>query len=222
MKYYPLNLDIRNRKCLVVGGGAVGTRKVLTLLACGAMVTVISPELTDILRDLFQKGKLEWISRPYSASDLMDAFLVIGATHDTSLNNQIHLDAEKHQKLCNIADQPESCNFILPSIVNRGDLVITISTSGKSPAYAKKLRQTLESSFGEENIIFLRLMGTVRKRILGKGLGMEDHNLIFNKLINSGLLELIRKNDESAINETLLEILGNGYDFKTLIQTEDD
>ena len=187
MKYYPVNLDIKKRKCLVVGGGQVGTRKVMTLLECGASVTVISPELTKTLKDLSDNGAIEWISRPYSTPDLIDAFLVIGATDDTALHRRIHEDAQTYEKLCNIADQPESCNFILPSVVNRGDLVMTVSTSGKSPAYAKKLRQSLESSFGEEHRIFLRLMGAVRKRILEQNNNTEDHSPIFEKLVNAGL-----------------------------------
>ena len=221
MEYYPINLDIKNRKCLVVGGGAVGTRKVITLLKCGARVTVVSPELTDKLHKLATTGTIKWTSRPYTTSDLTDAFIVIGATDDNTLNQRIHLDAEKHHKLCNIADQPESCNFILPSIVSRGDLVITVSTNGKSPAYAKKLRQSLENRFGEENAVFLQLMGAIRERILSQNSLCKDHKPIFEKLVNSDILELIKDNNIRRINEQLAEILGNGYDFKTLLQAGD-
>jgi precorrin-2 dehydrogenase/sirohydrochlorin ferrochelatase len=148
MRYYPVNLDILNRKCLVVGGGGVGTRKVITLLDCGAIVTVVSLDIGEKLLKLAGNGLIAWEKRSYLTSDLDGIFLVIGATNNEKLNRQISADAEKINLLCNIADRPDVCNFILPSIVNRGDLVIAISTSGKSPAFAKKLRKELEKQFG--------------------------------------------------------------------------
>ncbi len=148
MRYYPVYLDINGRKCVVVGGGAVGARKVNTLLACGARVTVISPEATAELNDLAEQGGISLIRRPYQSSDLDGAFMVIGATDDEAINHRVHADAEARNLLCNIVDQPRVCNFILPSIVQRGDLVIAVSTSGRSPAFAKKLRKELKSSSG--------------------------------------------------------------------------
>ena len=144
MEYYPVNLDIKKRKCLVVGGGRVGTRKVLTLLDCGARVTVVSPDAKEKLIELANSGAITLEKRQYRETDLDGIFLVIGTTDDEELNHQISIAAEKHNMLCNIADRPKVCNFILPSIVNRGDLTISISTSGKSPALAKKLRMELE------------------------------------------------------------------------------
>ena len=134
MRYYPVHLDIKNQNCLVVGGGGVGTRKVKTLLECGARVTVVSPDPSQQLAKLASEGSITLTQRIYRSADLDGMFLVIGATDDENLNQQISTDAEKSNILCNIADRPEVCNFILPSIVRRGDLVITISTSGKSPA----------------------------------------------------------------------------------------
>ncbi|MGI9569394.1 MAG: precorrin-2 dehydrogenase/sirohydrochlorin ferrochelatase family protein, partial [Desulfobulbia bacterium] len=148
MKYYPIHLDIKNRKCLIVGGGAVGTRKVNTLLKCGAHITVVSPDPTPQLTRLASEKSVTLKMRAYRSDDLTGMFLVIGATDDEALNRQISEDAERSHILCNIADRPEICNFILPSIVRRGNLVITISTSGKSPALAKHLRQELETQFG--------------------------------------------------------------------------
>ena len=157
MRYYPVNLDIRNRNCLVVGGGAVATRKVMTLLKCGAIVTVVSPVVGDELDNLARNGAIRLKARNYRRTDVNHMFLVIGATDDRDLNRQIFKDAEARETLCNIADQPETCNFILPSVVHQGDLVIAISTSGKSPAYAKKLRKDLERTFGKEHADFLKL-----------------------------------------------------------------
>ena len=220
MRYYPVNLDILNRKCLVVGGGSVGTRKVITLLDCGAIVTVVSPVASEKLLELADNSVITLKKRPYQTSDLDGTFLVIGATDDEELNRQISADAEKLNMLCNIADRPEVCNFILPSIVNRGDLVISISTSGKSPAFAKKLRKELEKQFGEEYAEFLRLMGAIRKKLLRKKHQPEAHKHLFEQLISSGLIEMIKNNKKEDINSLLFEIFGKGYDFESLMKTD--
>ncbi|MBW2492639.1 MAG: bifunctional precorrin-2 dehydrogenase/sirohydrochlorin ferrochelatase, partial [Deltaproteobacteria bacterium] len=147
----------------MIGGGSVGTRKVLTLLACGANVTVVSTAVTEKLHQLSNNGVIKLKERPFRTTDLDNRFLVVGATDNQELNFKIHAEAEHRGMLCNIADRPEVCNFILPSIVNRGDLIIAISTSGKSPAFAKKLRKHLEKEFGDEYAEFLNLMGAIRK-----------------------------------------------------------
>jgi precorrin-2 dehydrogenase/sirohydrochlorin ferrochelatase len=217
MRYYPIHLDIRNRNCLVVGGGEVGTRKVNTLLECGANVSVISPQATEKLQQLAAAGIISLIKRPYRAKDLKGMFLVIGATDDDRLNRQISRDAESLNLMCNIADRPEVCNFILPSIVDRGDLVITISTSGKSPALAKKLRQQMEIQFGEEYKDFLLLMGAIREKLLSQAHAPEAHKPLFNQIIDSGIIELIRDGKIEEINSLLMKILGKGYKYETLV-----
>ncbi|MBW2582186.1 MAG: bifunctional precorrin-2 dehydrogenase/sirohydrochlorin ferrochelatase, partial [Deltaproteobacteria bacterium] len=183
MRYYPVHLDIQNRNVLVVGGGSVGTRKVKTLLDCGARVTVVSPEVSRQLRELAASGDIILAERSYQSEDLTGVFVVIGATDDERLNQQISSDADRLNTLCNIADRPEVSNFILPSIVQRDDLVITISTSGQSPALAKKLRKTLENQFGEEYGTLLQLMGAIRKKLL-----QQAHKPLFEQLINSDLI----------------------------------
>lgn len=218
MQYYPINLDIRHRNCLVVGGGAVATRKVDTLIRCGARVTVVSPDTTDALTALASAGAVTLFRRSYASSDLHDMFLVIGATDDRGLNRRIHEDAEALGRLCNIADQPELCNFILPSIVHRGDLILSISTSGKSPAFAKKLRQELEKTYGEEYALFLKLMGAIRNKLLRGAHEPEAHKALFERLIDKGLLERIRMQDREGIDAILYEVLGNGFDFDRLMR----
>jgi len=216
MRYYPVCLDIRNRNCLVVGGGSVGTRKVMMLLACGANVTVVSPVATEKLRELFNNGAAELKERPFKISDLDGQFLVIGATDNQDLNRQIHAEAERRGLLCNIADRPEACNFILPSIVNRGDLIIAISTSGKSPAFAKKLRKHLEKEFGNEYAQFLNLMGAIRKKLLGQYREPEAHKHLFEQLIEGDLVQMIKDGDTAGINSLLHEILGEGFELESL------
>jgi precorrin-2 dehydrogenase/sirohydrochlorin ferrochelatase len=217
MKYYPIQLDIKNRDCLMVGGGAVGTRKVNTLMECGARVTVVSPNPTPQLTRLASEGSVTLKKRAYRSDDLTGMFLVIGATDDESLNRQISKDAEQAHILCNIADRPEVCNFILPSIVRRGDLVITISTSGKSPALAKHLRQKLETQFGREYADFLLLMGAIRQKLLSQAHEPEEHKALFNQLIDSDLIELMQAGKTEEINSLLHTILGKGYKIEALL-----
>lgn len=219
MKYYPVHLDINNRKVLVVGGGGVGTRKVQTLLDCGARVTVVSREVSAKLQALAASGDINLEQRSYRSQDLKGMFLVIGATNDMNLNRQVSNDAEQLNTLCNIADRPEVCNFILPSIVRRDDLVITISTSGKSPAMAKKLRRALENQYGEEYGTLLHLLGAIRKKLLRQAHEPEAHKPLFEQLINSDLLEMIQRGKIEDIDALLLEVLGKGYKYEELMQS---
>ena len=216
---FPVMLCVRDRRCLVVGGGGVGTRKVMALLKCGARVTVVSPVISERLQNLAESAPLTLKPRPYRTADLEGVFLVIGATDDEALNRQISRDAENRNILCNIADRPEVCNFILPSIVQRKDLVITISTSGKSPALAKKMRKTLEGQLGDEYGELLQLMGAIRKKLLSQAHEPEVHKPLFEQLINSDLSSMIRESKTEAINALLFKILGEGYRYEELMHS---
>lgn len=218
MRYYPIYLDIKDRNCLVVGGGSVGTRKVQTLLECGAKVTVVSIDAAETLKKFSHSNVIQMKERAFQSADLDNMFLVIGATDNEALNFEIYAAARRRGVLCNIADRPEACNFILPSIVNRGDLIIAISTSGKSPAFAKKLRKQLETQFGNEYAEFLDLMGAIRKKLLSKDHEPEAHKHLFEQLIERDLVQMIKNADIENINALLLDVLGDGYDFKTLIR----
>lgn len=221
MKYYPVNLDIKNRKCLIIGGGSVGTRKVVRLVESGADVTVISPEFTGKLISLADEGRIVLKKRSYQSSDLEGVFLVIGASNNKELNRQISEDARRYNIMCNIVDLPEACDFILPSVVSRGDLLIAISTSGKSPAFAKKLRRNLEAEYGEEYAGFLKLMGAIRKKLLNKNHAPEVHRDLFQRLIEKGVLEMIKNLKVEDINAVLFEVFGEGYEFIELMGAED-
>jgi len=220
MRYYPIFMDIQNRRCLVVGGGTVGCRKALTLQACGARVTVVAPEAEDKLLDLAAAGTIEWRKKTYQAADLDGMFLVIGATGDERLNLQIKTDADKQGKLCNIADRPEACHFILPAVVKRGDLVIAISTSGQSPAFAKRVRKDLETTFGPEYAEFLKLMGAIRRKLLGRKHAPAEHSRLFEQLIDKGLVHMVKDRDRSGIDTLLHDTFGKGFEYDELIKAE--
>ncbi|MBI9077253.1 MAG: bifunctional precorrin-2 dehydrogenase/sirohydrochlorin ferrochelatase [Desulfatibacillum sp.] len=217
MRYYPAMLDIADKKCVVIGGGAVGARKVKTLLECCAKVSVISPQAHASLDALADQGKITLHLRGYESNDLDGAFLVIGATDDEDLNARISQDANQRNLLCNIADRPAACNFILPSIVKQKDLVIAISTCGQSPAFAKKVRQDLQCQFGAEYGVFLELMGAVRKKLLAQAHAPEEHKPLFNQLITGGLLDLLAARDEQGADDLIERILGPGYSIREMI-----
>ncbi len=220
MQYFPIFLDIKNRNCLVVGGGDVGTRKVEKLLECGASVTVVSIDTTEKLKRLFEDRHIALIERAYRPSDLESRFLVIGATNDELLNQQLSMDAEKSKLLCNIADRPKACNFILPAIVQQGDLVLAISTSGKSPAFAKKVRKDLEKQFGEAYAVFLDLMGAIRSRLLREKHAPEQHKPLFQKIIQSDIISWIQDRQYEEIDRLLLDVLGPGYAVDELLKSD--
>ena len=217
MRYYPVNLDVQNRKCLVVGGGGVGERKVKTLLECGAIVTVVTLAATEHIEGLASGGSIKLEKKEYEPSDMEGKFLVIGATDNEAVNEDISRDAAERGLLCNIADRPAACNFVLPAIVCQGDLMIAISTSNKSPAVARRIRETLEKQFGPEYTVLLTLMGAIRQKLLAQGKSPEVHKQLFVHLLDEGLLEKVRENRIQEIDGMLKEVLGEGFTYKELM-----
>ena len=168
MKYYPINLNLEGKKAVVVGGGKVAERKVMQLLECGAKVTVISPKVTKKIRSLADKSQVNVIDRKYRVGDLKGAVVAIAATDNPAINKQVPKEARKRRVLINVVDSPELCDFIMPSIIRRGDLVISISTSGKFPFLSKKLRIMLEGLIGEEYGIELDRLAGLRNKLKTK------------------------------------------------------
>lgn len=216
MKYYPVNIDVSKKKCLVVGGGATGTRKVKKLLECGADITVVSVDVTKDLHDLWHQDFIILKKRQFKDSDIKEVFLVIAATNNNSLNYQICVKAKKLKLLCNIVDSPVDSNFIIPAVVNRGDLIIAISTSGKSPALAKILRKRFEKELGEEYTVALQLLGNIREKLLKEGHAPEIHKNLFNKVLEKGLIKMIKEQKIKEINFLIGDIFGNEYKLNRL------
>ncbi|MFH1155046.1 MAG: bifunctional precorrin-2 dehydrogenase/sirohydrochlorin ferrochelatase [Pseudomonadota bacterium] len=219
MRYYPVCLDVKGKRCLVVGGGAVGVRKAGTLLDCGAEVIVVSLDFHPAF-DTLQKGNTRPLvlkRKAYDPGDLISMSLVIGATDNSDLNRRIGTDAAKQNVLCNLVDLPEKSSFILPAVVSRGDLTLTVSTSGTSPAFAKQLRKDLERQFGNEYGEFLTLMGSIRKQLLAEGHAPDSHRAAFQSLIAGNLLALVAQKDHEAADRLLHDILGPEYSIKELL-----
>jgi precorrin-2 dehydrogenase/sirohydrochlorin ferrochelatase len=214
--YYPVFLKVENRPCLVVGGGEVGARKVKTLLSCGASVALVSPEVVEWLEEKIEEGVVYLVGNHYEEKQLEGCFLVIAATDDLELNSRIAKDAEKRGILCNVVDYPQEGNFILPALIQRGALTVAISTSGKSPALARQIRQDLEQRFGVEYADFLEIMGAVRSRLLKESQDSRANKEKFDGLVKSDLLELVRRRDFRAVDSILQKVLGSDYSLKEL------
>lgn len=203
MAYFPINVDIRNRPCIVIGGGRVALRKATGLLSCEGTVTVISPEVVPGLQTLADQGSLTLIQRGYQPGDLKNAFLVIAATDNEAVQEAVHAEASAHNILLNVADVPKWCNFILPATIRQGDLAVSISTHGQSPALAKRLRQELAQQFGPEYDLILQLMGGLRPIVLAMGMEHEKNKVIFEQLLHPDMLLWIKNGEWDTIRNHL-------------------
>lgn len=190
--YYPICVKLNGKRCLVAGGGAVAERKVANLIKTGAAVTVISPTITATLRKMADENRLIYHSRNFRRGDMRAAFLVIAATDDAELNKKISEDANQKNILVNVVDQPEFSTFIVPAVLKRGDLQIAVSTSGKSPALARHIREQLETEFGPEYKEWVRIASDFRARLKSVVPDEKARRLANEKLVESDLLDRIR------------------------------
>lgn len=212
--YYPVSLDITGKRCVIVGGGAVAQRKAERLLECGAQVVMVSRMLTPLLEKQKKANAIEHIDADYDKQTLRGAFLVIGATDRDDVNAQVSRDARSLRLLVNIVDDPDRCNFILPSLVQQGDLSIAVSTGGKSPALARKIREDLQRLYGPEYKKMLQIMGSVRKKILARGHASEANKAIFEALVHSDMLQAIREKNRIRVKQMIRDASGIDMDVK--------
>jgi precorrin-2 dehydrogenase/sirohydrochlorin ferrochelatase len=206
--FYPLFLNIRDLPCLVVGGGRVGLRKVSGLLEAEARVTVVDPTPLEALQELGRGKKLTLVERTFRMEDLEGMRLVFAATHRKAVNGQVAEGARTRNIFCNVADDPQGSDFFLPALIRRGDLQLAISTGGRSPAFARKLRMDLEASLDRAYLPFLDLMGRLRAMLLERSHDPEGHKRIFRALVEGPLLEQIGKGDSEAVIQTLIPWVG--------------
>jgi len=204
--YYPVSLNIKGRKCVVVGGGEVALRKVKALLEHGARVTVISPELGPELVQLAEHGEVAALNREYRAGDLKDSFLAIAATDDSDINRRIVREAKNKAVLVNVVDDAENSDFIVPSCLRRGDVTIAVATAGRSPALARKIRISLEKDFGEEYAALALLIDEVRAELKRQGItvGGDDWQAALDL---DRLIELLSKGEKEKARALILSRL---------------
>jgi len=207
---YPVMMSLVARRVIVIGGGRVALRKVRSLLESGALVTVVSPELHEELRELATDESIEWFPEAFDEAHLdrhPDLALVFGTTNRREVNVRIHAAAVARKLPCNIADVPDLCTFIVPAVITQGDLIIAVSTGGSSPALARRIREDLEKQYGPEYAAMTRMMGDLRKLVLGMGGSSDENRRIFKEIVESDLLAALRENDRDRALEILKTIL---------------
>ena len=200
--FYIACLKLKGRRCVVVGGGAMGLEKTEGLLACGGDVTVISPDAGPELEALAAEGSITWEAREYGGpADLEGVFMVIACTDDTDINIGIYDDAERRAMLVNIVDVPPLCNFILPAIVRTGPLAIAISTAGASPALAKRMKREVSALFGEEYASLAIMLNETRGWAKGTLPTYQDRKAFFEEIVNGepDPIALLRAGDSGAV-----------------------
>src|SRR5689334_3694531 len=194
--YYPVYIQLRQQPCVVIGGGKIAEGKVEGLLAAEANVTVVSPDLTPRLYELAQAKRISYVARMYQPGDLTGAFMVICATDQTEINHQVWQEANSNRQLVNVVDDTPRCNFIAPSILRQGDLTIAISTSGKAPALAVRLKERLQREIGPEYERFLELAGELREPLARNVPDFETRKVLWYKLVDSEILAVLARGDE--------------------------
>ena len=203
MELYPINLKLTGRRCAVIGGGAVAERKVRALLAAGAEVSVFSPALTSGLSDLQETGRLAWVMRAYQVGDLHNFFLVFCATNEPEINRQAAADAQAAGALVNIADAPDLSDFYVPAHVAQGDLLLTISTGGGSPALSRRLRQELAARYGPEYGYYLALIAKLRPEMKERLATAKEREKFWRETIDQETLDLLKEGKFSEAEERI-------------------
>lgn len=203
-RYYPIMLDITDKKCIVIGGGRVAVRKVTSLLAYNARITVISKSLCEGLKKL--QPDIDWIERDYVPDDLDGAFIVFATTNDPIINQRVYNEAKVKDILVNVADDPDVCSFIVPSQVECGDLTIAISTNGKSPALAKKIREDLEKEYGDHYAVFVNLLGNIRRQSEHEISDSSTREALYKEIVYSDLLDKLKQGKKEQVKEEIQKL----------------
>src|SRR6184192_2273890 len=193
--FYPVFLDLRGRRAVVIGGGAVAEQKVHGLIAAGAHVTLVSPETTPPLADLAQRGAIELRRRPYHPGDLAGAWLAIAASDDRSVNEAAWAEAERVGVPLNAVDDLEHCSFIAPAIHREGDITLAVSTGGKSPALAVRLRQRIARLVGRAEARLCALLGELRPELAGRVPDARARTALWYEIVDSDVIDYVRRGD---------------------------
>ena len=207
MTFYPVLLDLRGRRAVVIGGGAVAEQKVLGLRSAGAHVTVVSPETTPRLAALAAAGGIDLRRRPYRSGDLAGAWLAIAGTDDRAANAQVSAEAEREGVLLNAVDDLDHCSFIAPAIHREGSITVAVSTSGKSPALAARLRERVARLVGPAEARLCELLGKLRPELAARIPDPHARTALWYRIVDSDVIEFVRQGDDEGAHRRIDELL---------------
>jgi precorrin-2 dehydrogenase/sirohydrochlorin ferrochelatase len=191
-RYYPVMLDICGKACLVVGAGRVAERKVASLLEAGAAVRVVSMDVSPKLEDMARRGEIELAKREYQSDDSKGCPIVFAATNRPEINEQVFREAAADGAWVNVADRPDLSSFIVPSVIRRGKLILSVSTGGASPSVSKRIADELETSYGAEYEIYLEFLSDMRLKVQSRVKDIEIRQQMFKRMLDWDLLSKIR------------------------------
>ncbi len=206
---YPINMSLAGKLCLIVGGGKVAERKVASLLEYEPFLRLVSPQAEESIQQWASEGSLCWIPRDFEIADLDQVFMVFIATNNTNVNREIAGLCRTRGILVNAVDDPPNCDFFVPSVLRRDSLVVAISTEGKSPMYAARLRREMEAIITEEHGKFVDMLGQIRQEIKSSHLNIAQRKQILDKLVNSDILELIQAGLDEKVEERIKECMSS-------------
>ena len=186
--YYPIMVELKEKEITVIGGGKVAYRKVSNFISFGYYVRIISPRLIKEFNNI--EDKINIINDIYKEDYIKDSFIVVAATDNKELNETIGLYCKQNNKLCNVVDNPSLSSFIVPSVVKRGDLIISVSTCGKSPSLSAKIKNDLEEQYNDDYEEYVNLLGNIRNKVLEKYKDKAEKRKLLNRLIYMSLEEL--------------------------------
>ena len=204
--YYPIMINISEKKCVVIGGGQVAERKVSSLLVYGAQVTVISPELTEKLKQFYGEKRISYMNKTYDRGDLKDFYLVYVAVGNPVVNKACLEEAQEGNKLINVVDVPDMCEFIVPASIKKGDLTVSISTNGKSPMLCRKIREDIEELLEDINEEYIDILADLRNIIRNEIHDIDKRKRILEKIVYNDIIDRIKTGEAINLKEALFEI----------------
>ncbi len=209
---FPVFLKVKDRLCVIIGGGNVARRKAEDLLPCGAKLQVVSPAVVEPIEQWAEQGLLTWHAKQFTEEDLSGACIVFAATDNSDENRHVVTLCNNKGVLVNVVDDPQQCDFFVPAVLRRKALAVAIATAGKSPLFARKLRTELEEIITDEYGEFLEMLGSQRERIKRTVSDISERRRIFEALIDSDILELLKSGKPEKAKERLEQCLSSLQD----------
>lgn len=211
-KLFPIYLNMNEKPCLIIGGGKVARRKIEDLLDYGLIIKVVSPQVEEKIATWAGEGIISLQQRPFQEDDLDGAYIVFTATDNNELNHRVARLCRQRSILVNAVDDPPNCDFYVPSIIRRNSLALAISTGGKSPMLARKLRQDLEEIIGDEYGEFVDILGEAREEIKNTIPDIEKRKKIFEAMVYSDILDLIKTGEREKVRERIEQCISSWQD----------